>query len=55
MYGGLATAMAALVFLYTLAAIFLFGGEINGTIIAAKRRRLHETPRPRFEDVVVTP
>ena len=30
-------------------------GEINGTIIAAKRRRLHETPRPRFEDVVVTP
>jgi membrane protein len=55
MYGGLATAMAALVFLYTLAAIFLFGGEINGTIIAAKRRRLHETPLPRFEDVVVTP
>jgi membrane protein len=41
--------------LYTLAAIFLFGGEINGTIIAAKRRRLHEASRPRFGDVVVTP
>ena len=39
-YGGLATAMVALIFLYTLGAIFLFGGELNGTIIAAKRRRL---------------
>jgi membrane protein len=29
-YGGLATAMVALVFLYTLGAIFLFGGELNG-------------------------
>ena len=34
--------MIALVFLYTLAAIFLFGGELNGTLIAAKRRRLHK-------------
>jgi membrane protein len=40
-YGGLATAMIALVFLYWLAAMFLFGGEINGTIVAARRRRLH--------------
>jgi len=39
-YGGLATAMIALVFLYTLAAIFLFGGELNGAVIAAKKRRL---------------
>ncbi|NIX75155.1 YihY/virulence factor BrkB family protein [Microvirga terricola] len=38
-YGGLATAMVVLIFLYTLGAIFLFGGELNGTIIAA--RRLH--------------
>jgi membrane protein len=38
-YGGLATAMVALVFLYTLGAIFLFGGELNGTIMLAKRRR----------------
>ena len=41
-YGGLATPMIALVFLYTLAAIFLFGGELNGTLVAAKRRRLQE-------------
>jgi membrane protein len=39
-YGGLATAMIALVFLYTLAAIFLFGGELNGAVIAARKRRL---------------
>ncbi|GJD96451.1 YihY/virulence factor BrkB family protein [Methylobacterium iners] len=39
-YGGLATAMVFLVFLYWLAAMFLFGGEINGTVIAARRRRL---------------
>ncbi len=39
-YGGLATAMIALVFLYTLAAIFLFGGELNGAAIAARKRRL---------------
>jgi membrane protein len=55
-YGGLATAMAALVFLYTLAAIFLFGGELNGTIIAAKRRRLHKLTEERyFNEVVKTP
>ena len=55
-YGGLATAMAALVFLYTLAAIFLFGGEINGTVLAAKRRRLHKTTDARhFQDVVKVP
>lgn len=39
-YGGLATAMVFLVFLYWLAAMFLFGGEVNGTVIAARRRRL---------------
>jgi membrane protein len=39
-YGGLATAMVCLVFLYWLAAMFLFGGELNGTMIAARRRRL---------------
>jgi membrane protein len=55
-YGSLATAMAALVFLYTLAAIFLYGGELNGTIIAAKRRRLDQiSETARFEDVVKTP
>lgn len=45
-YGGLATAMVALIFLYTLGAIFLFGGELNGTIILAKRRRLDKEPKP---------
>ena len=39
-YGGLATAMVFLVFLYWLAAMFLLGGEVNGTVIAARRVRL---------------
>jgi membrane protein len=54
-YGGLATAMIALVFLYWLAAMFLFGGELNGTVIAAKRRRIAEAARARFNDVVKVP
>ena len=45
-YGGLATAMVALVFLYWLAAMFLFGGEVNGTMIAARRRRLARAMQP---------
>src|SRR5918998_1469569 len=55
MYGGLTTAMVALVFLYWLAAMFLFGGEINGTVIAAKRRRLHKLHDQHFREVVKTP
>jgi membrane protein len=55
-YGGLATAMVALVFLYTLAAIFLFGGELNGTVIAAKRRRLDKIgDAARFNNAVKAP
>jgi membrane protein len=55
-YGGLATAMVALVFLYWLAALFLFGGEINGTVIAAKRRRLPQLlAETGFENVVKAP
>ena len=54
-YGGLATAMIALVFLYWLAAMFLFGGEINGVIIAARRRRLHKLKDVRTENVVAAP
>lgn len=38
-YGGLATAMMVLVFLYTLAAIFLFGGEVNGLLEAMRSSR----------------
>ena len=56
MYGGLATAMVALVFLYWLAAMFIFGGELNGTIIAAKRRRLKPGKPPAgFENVIPSP
>jgi membrane protein len=38
--------MIALVFLYWLAAMFLVGGEVNGTIIAAKRLKLGDIPDP---------
>ena len=55
MYGGLATAMLTLVFLYILAAIFLFGGELNGTVIAAKKRRLHRLHDRHFEEVRKAP
>lgn len=51
-YGGLATAMVALVFLYWLAAMFLFGGEVNGTMIAARRRRLAEADRQRHANPI---
>ncbi len=55
-YGGLATPMIALVFLYTLAAIFLFGGELNGTLVAAKRRRLQDIrDAVAFENPVTMP
>ncbi len=50
-YGGLATAMVFLVFLYWLAAMFLFGGEINGTVIAARRRRLQARAQSRRETI----
>jgi membrane protein len=54
-YGGLATAMIALVFLYWLAAMFLFGGEINGTVVAARRRRLAARTAPTAQGVIVGP
>ncbi|MGO4572230.1 YihY/virulence factor BrkB family protein [Microvirga sp. 2TAF3] len=55
-YGGLSTAMVALIFLYTLGAIFLFGGELNGTIVAAKRGRLHDmSDYDHVEDTVKLP
>jgi membrane protein len=54
-YGGLATAMVALVFLYWLAAMFLFGGELNGTVIAARRKRLHPPRDPAQFGTVKTP
>jgi membrane protein len=53
-YGGLATAMVALIFLYTLGAIFLFGGELNGTILAAKQRRLGVETEPKTMNDLIT-
>lgn len=36
MYAGLASAMVALVFLYVCASIFVFGGELNSTIVKVR-------------------
>ncbi|MGH6839406.1 MAG: YihY/virulence factor BrkB family protein [Methylocella sp.] len=38
-YAGLASVMIALVFLYMIASIFIFGGELNAAILEAKRKR----------------
>jgi membrane protein len=54
-YGGLTTAMVALVFLYWLAAMFLFGGELNGTVIAARRLKLGVRSDPASLGLVRTP
>lgn len=45
-YGGLASVMIALVFLYTLATIFVFGGELNAAIIRRKRAKADLAARP---------
>lgn len=36
-YAGLASVMIALVFLYSIAAIFVFGGELNAAILRARK------------------
>jgi len=36
-YAGLASAMIALVFLYAMAALFVFGGALNAAILRARR------------------
>jgi membrane protein len=38
-YAGLASVMIALVFLYMIASIFIFGGELNAAILRAKREK----------------
>ncbi|TDR94756.1 YihY/virulence factor BrkB family protein [Enterovirga rhinocerotis] len=53
-YGGLATAMVALVFLYWLAAMFIFGGEVNGVLIAARRRQ-KRSPKRAAEEINPAP
>ncbi len=45
-YGGLASVMIALVFLYTLATIFVFGGELNAALIRRKRARADALANP---------
>ena len=56
-YAGLASVMITLVFLYSLAAIFVFGGELNAAIMRArkvrpKRRRWRWRPsRRRLEGI----
>ena len=47
--------MVALVFLYWLAAMFLFGGEVNGVLIASRRRRKHVRKRPMQESANPAP
>jgi membrane protein len=42
MYAGLASAMIALVFLYWIAAIFIYGGELNAAILHERQRRIAE-------------
>jgi membrane protein len=39
MYAGLASAMIALVFLYWIATIFVYGGELNAEILAERERQ----------------
>jgi membrane protein len=49
-YAGLASVMITLVFLYSLAAIFVFGGELNAAILRSGRRekvRLRRAARVR--------
>ena len=38
-YAGLASAMIALVFLYVIASIFIFGGELNAAIVRWREDR----------------
>lgn len=51
MYAGLASVIIALVFLYFISAIFVYGGELNAAIMKAKRsrdaaRRGEQSPAP---------
>ena len=47
MYAGLASAMIALVFLYWIATIFVYGGELNAEILQGARRASAPPRRPR--------
>ncbi len=43
-YAGLASVMIALVFLYFIAAIFVYGGELNAAIVKARQARAASLP-----------
>lgn len=43
-YAGLASVMIALVFLYFIAAIFIYGGELNAAIVKARQARAASPP-----------
>jgi membrane protein len=50
MYAGLASVIIALVFLYFIAAIFVYGGELNAAIMksqSAKAKSPHAAPSPK--------
>ncbi len=46
-YAGLASVMIALVFLYVLSAIFIFGGEVNSSIVATRKKKAAAQVDPR--------
>lgn len=54
-YGGLASVMIALVFLYTLATIFVFGGELNAALIRRKNARANALVSPTATNVTRLP
>jgi membrane protein len=45
-YAGLASAMVALVFLYWSACIFIYGGELNATVLQMRKARSHTDEKP---------
>ena len=49
-YAGLASVMIALVFLYVLSAIFIFGGEVNASISATRQKKTGAKEVPRAGD-----
>ncbi|HLL26134.1 MAG TPA: YihY/virulence factor BrkB family protein [Xanthobacteraceae bacterium] len=46
LYAGLASAMVALIFLYICASIFIYGAELNSTIVAARSKRVQDAEAP---------
>ena len=50
-YAGLASVMIALVYLYWVALLFVFGGELNAAIIRARQQRADEKAKERAADL----